>query len=125
MRMTVDTLETEFVFGNIRELRGNFKPIERETEAGVVTEYECDYYRTTGNETFEQLDMQYKAKEAQAYLDATDWVVAQLGEYQMLGKKLPDRSDILTKREESRNTIRGLLREQIPAEVVNAEKTTE
>ena len=110
MRMTVDTLETEFVFGNIRELRGNFKPVTRETEEGVVTEYECDYYRTTGNETFEQLDRQYKAKEAQAYLDATDWIVAQLGEYQMLGKRLPDRSVVLARREEAREAIRETLR---------------
>jgi len=47
-----------------------------------------------------------KAEQAQAYLNATDWVIAQLGEYQMLGKHLPDRSEILKKREEARHAIR-------------------
>jgi len=47
-----------------------------------------------------------KAEQAQAYLNATDWVIAQLGEYQMLGKTLPDRSEILKKREEARQAIR-------------------
>jgi len=51
-------------------------------------------------------EMKAKAEQAQAYLNATDWVIAQLGEYQMLGKALPDRSEILKKREEARQAIR-------------------
>jgi hypothetical protein len=74
MRMTVDTLETEFVFGNIRELRGNFKPITHETENGLVTEYECDYYRTTGNETFEQLVARDRIPGLKDFLASTDWI---------------------------------------------------
>lgn len=72
--MTVDTMETEFVFGNIRELRGNFKPVARETEEGTVTEYECDYYRTTGNETFEQLVARDRVPALVAFLASTDWI---------------------------------------------------
>ena len=59
MRMTVDTMETEIILGNVRELRGNFVSRQRETEEGTITEYECDYYRTKGNETFEELHQQY------------------------------------------------------------------
>ena len=103
MKMFVDTQETEFTFGNVREVRGNF--VEHETENSIS--YECDYYRTYGNETFEQLHAQAQSQEAQAYLDSTDWVMAQLGEYQMLGKELPDRSEILAKREDARQVIRG------------------
>ena len=102
MKMFVDTKETEFTFGNVREVRGNF--IEHETEDGM--QYECDYYRTYGNESFDELHKKEMAKQAQAYLNATDWVIAQLGEYQMLGKTLPDRSEILKKREEARHAIR-------------------
>lgn len=50
-----------------------------------------------------------QAEQAQAYLNSTDWVVAQLSEYQMLGKALPDRSEILKKREEARQAIREVI----------------
>jgi len=74
VRMTVDTLESEFMFGNVRELRGNFVPRQRETEEGVVTEYECDYYRTTGNETFEQLFARERVPALKDFLASTDWI---------------------------------------------------
>lgn len=74
MRMTVDTIQTEFKFGNIRELRGNFIPKQRETEEGLITEYECDYYRTTGNETFEQLYARDKIPKLKEFLTSTDWI---------------------------------------------------
>lgn len=74
MRMTVDTTQTEFKFGNIRELRGNFIPKQRETEEGIITEYECDYYRTTGNETFEQLYARDRIPVLKDFLASTDWI---------------------------------------------------
>lgn len=90
--------------GNIIELRGNFTEVERED--GIS--YECDFYRTTNkNETFESMYRKEQVELAQKYLDSTDWVIAQLGEYQMLGMSLPDRNDILAKREEARQVIRG------------------
>ena len=96
--------------------------IEVETEDGV--QYEGDLYVLKTTLTQVEVGQQFKellaiekdkwqthvakekAQKAQAYLTSTDWVVAQLGEYQMLGKPLPDRSDILVKREEARQAIR-------------------
>jgi len=104
MKANVNDKTERLILGNIIELRGNFIPIE--TEDGIS--YECDYYRTRNkNVTFEQLHHAEMASQAQAYLDATDWVIAQLGEYQMLGIDTPDRSDILAERERCRNVIRG------------------
>lgn len=105
MRMNVNDKTERLELGNEIELRGNF--IETQTENGIS--YECDYYRTTNKSiTFEQIHAQEMAMLAQKYLDDTDWVIAQLGEYQMLGKELPDRNDILAKREEARMVLRGM-----------------
>lgn len=104
MKMNVNDKTERLELGNEIELRGNF--IEHKTEDGVS--YECDYYRTKDKTaTFEQLHQAEMARVAQEYLDATDWVIAQLGEYQMLGIETPDRTDILAERERCRNVIRG------------------
>ena len=70
MKMFVDTQEKEFNFGKVRELRGNFIP--HETENG--TQYECDYYRTTGNETFEQLYAKEQIPILKKFLYDTDYI---------------------------------------------------
>lgn len=104
MKANVADKTERLELGNIIELRGNFTEVERED--GIS--YECDFYRTTNkNETFESMYRKEQVELSQKYLDSTDWVIAQLGEYQMLGMTLPDRSDILTKREEARQIIRG------------------
>lgn len=104
MHMNVNDKTERLELGNIIELRGNFTEVQRED--GIS--YECDYYRTTDKTiTFEQIHAQEMAKIAQKYLDSTDWVISQLGEYQMIGKALPNRSDILAKREEARKVIRN------------------
>lgn len=74
MRMTVESIEPELRFGNVRELRGNFRAITRETEEGMITEYECDYFRTTGNETFEQLYARDEIPKLKKFLDDTDYI---------------------------------------------------
>jgi len=80
MKMTVDTVDTEFRFGNVRELRGNF--VEHETDDGV--QYECDYYRTYGNETFEELHKKEMVSKAKQSLDSTDWIEVQLNRYALV-----------------------------------------
>ena len=124
---TVEVLQT----GNgkyIAYLHQNHEPIVQGEEQ--VQAYQCDTYITDmyNFESIEQAEAWFtahhddlcnilarverakeakaKAEQAQAYLNATDWVIAQLGEYQMLGKHLPDRSEILKKREEARQAIR-------------------
>lgn len=124
---TVEVLQT----GNgkyIAYLHQNHEPIVQGEEQ--VQAYQCDTYITDmyDFESIEQAEAWFtahhddlcdilarverakeakaKAEQAQAYLNATDWVIAQLGEYQMLGKALPDRSEILKKREEARQAIR-------------------
>lgn len=104
MRMNVNDKTERLELGSIIELRGNFTEVQRED--GIS--YEADCYRTRNkNATFEQLHSAEMKKQAQAYLDDTDWVIAQLGEYQMLGMEAPDRSEILAERERCRNVIRG------------------
>ncbi len=101
-------------------LYDNLREVQYEDHTG----YEGELYITRTNLTLAEVEQQFdsllevekakwrkqvlkaEAQNAQKYLDSTDWVVAQLGEYQMLGKELPDRSDILQKREEARNSIR-------------------
>jgi viroplasmin and RNaseH domain-containing protein len=124
---TVEVLQT----GNgkyIAYLHQNHEPIVQGEEQ--VQAYQCDTYITDmyDFESIEQAEAWFtahhddlcdilarverakeakaKAEQAQAYLNATDWVIAQLGEYQMLGKTLPDRGEILKKREEARQAIR-------------------
>ncbi len=88
------------------------------------TEYEGELYITRTELTQAEVEAQFdsllevertkwqrqvakqEAEKAQKLLDGTDWIVAQLGEYQMLGKELPDRSDILQQREDARQAIR-------------------
>jgi hypothetical protein len=88
------------------------------------TEYEGELYITRTELTQSEVEAQFdsllaterekwqkhvakaEAEKAQKYLNDTDWVVAQLGEYQMLGIELPDRSDILQQREDARQKIR-------------------
>ena len=104
MKMTVDTMDTEFRFGNVRELRGNF--VEHETEDGM--QYECDYYRTYGNESFDELHKKEMAKQAQKNLNDTDWVEVQLNRYALVygvdseeyKAKLESRKELLAQRME-------------------------
>ena len=104
MKANVADKTERLELGNIIELRGNFTEVQGED--GVS--YECDYYRTTDKTTtFATLYQKEQAETAQRYLDSTDWVVAQLAEYQAMGKELPDRSEIFTKREEARKIIRA------------------
>ena len=106
MKANVADKTERLELGNIIELRGNFVEVQRED--GIS--YECDFYRTTNkNETFESLYRKEQVELAQKYLDSTDWAIAQLSEYQMLSMSLPDRSDILAKREEARQIIRGVI----------------
>ena len=96
----------------IIELRGNF--IEHEMEDGVS--YECDCYRTIDKTaTFEQVNKQYLADNAQRQLDATDYIEIQLIRTERLcGKEsaeytelLAHRLDILQQREAWVEVIRG------------------
>jgi hypothetical protein len=112
-------------------LHTNFTPFLIESDGEPRTEYHCDTYVTPlysfpslqeaedyfANNYVDLVNvmaqaeavklLKANAQKAQSYLDSTDWVVAQLGEYQMLGLELPDRSDILQKREEARQDIRA------------------
>jgi|GEM_PF-6635636 len=111
-------------------LHANHVPFTVDSEEGQRTEYQCDTVLTapmsfaseeSATEFFTEHHTELvdailareavgraksEAEIAQAYLNSTDWVIAQLGEYQMLGKHLPDRSEILKKREEARQAIR-------------------
>ena len=132
MKNTIEHMKTVEVLqaGNgkyMAYLHQNHEPIVQGEEQ--VQAYQCDTYITDmyDFESIEQAEAWFsehhddlcdilarverakeakaKAEQAQAYLNATDWVIAQLGEYQMLGKPLPDRSEILKKREEARQAI--------------------
>jgi len=111
MKMFVDTRDTEFIFGNVREVRGNF--IEHITENGIS--YECDYYRTYGSETFEELHKKEMAIKAQQSLDSTDWIEVQLNRYALVYgidsaeymEKLESRREILSQRMEWEAIVRG------------------
>lgn len=106
MRMTVDTMETEIVLGNVRELRGNFVSRQRETEEGVVTDYECDYFRTTGNETFEELFARHRVPGLKDYLRSTDWIHLKCAEEGLdVNVEYPD---IVQKRIQARDEINNL-----------------
>ena len=71
MKMQVIDKTERIEMGSMIELRGNYVEVIREEEVG----YECDVYRTTDKTaTFERMDAQAKAQEAQRQLDATDWI---------------------------------------------------
>jgi hypothetical protein len=106
MKMIVDTMQSEFKFGNIRELRGNFKEITRETDEGLITEYECDYFRTTGNETFEELFARHRVPGLKDYLKSTDWIHMKCAEEGLdVSVEYPD---IVQKRIQTRDEINNL-----------------
>jgi hypothetical protein len=119
MKMTVDTMDTEFRFGNVREVRGNF--IEHITENGIS--YECDYYRTYGSETFEELHQKAEAEKAQKSLNKTDWVEVQLNRYALVygidseeyKEKLDSRKALLAQRMEWEEIVRGDLEARVLA----------
>lgn len=88
MKIEVDTVQTEYNFGDVRELRSNFETITRENDEGdTLTHYRCDAYRTRDPEkTFAQLHYEHLELEqfesaksdaiaGQAYLDETDYRV--------------------------------------------------
>jgi hypothetical protein len=104
--MTVDTKATEIKLGNIRELRGNFKEITRETEEGTITEYECDYFRTTGNDTFEQLYARDMIPKLQRFLDDTDYIYSKCEEENLDVNVVY--ADTIQKRKEARAEIQRL-----------------
>ena len=106
MRMTVDTMETEIILGNVRELRGNFKEITRETDEGLITEYECDYFRTTGNETFEELFARHRVPGLKDYLKSTDWIHMKCAEEGL--DVSVEYHDIVQKRIQTRDEINNL-----------------
>lgn len=55
----------------------------------------------------EEYEMVYKLKEAQRYLQNTDYIANKIIEYQVLNKELDnDYTDVLIKREEARQVIR-------------------
>lgn len=57
----------------------------------------------------EEYEMAYKLKEAQLYLQNTDYIANKIIEYQVLGKELDqDYTETLIKREEARQVIREL-----------------
>ena len=106
MRMTVNTMQTEFVFGNVRELRGNFITRTRETDNGPVIEYECDYFRTTGGETFEVLYARQRIPELKEFLSSTDWIHLKCAEEGLdVNTKYPE---IVQQRIDARNEINTL-----------------
>lgn len=88
MKIEVDTVQSEYMFGDVRELRGNFETITKEDDEGnAITHYRCDAYRTNDPEkTFAQLHDEHLGQEqfesakldaiaGQAYLDETDYRV--------------------------------------------------
>ena len=102
MKMFVDTQETEFNFGKGREVRGNF--IQHETENG--TQYECDYYRITGNETFEQLYAKEQIPILKKFLADTDYIHLKCAEEGVdLQEAYPE---LIQQRIEARDSIRIL-----------------
>lgn len=55
----------------------------------------------------EEMERAYAAREANEYLQNTDYVVIKMQEYSLLGKEVDnDYSDILKKREKCRETLR-------------------
>lgn len=102
MRMNVNDKTERLELGNIIELRGNFTA--RETEDGIT--YEADCYRTTNKTaTFEQLHGQELKKEAQAYLDSTDYICTKCFERGL--NVLAEYPEICAKREAARMVLRA------------------
>lgn len=70
MRINVLDKTEKLKLGKITELRGNFKAIENED--GVS--YECDMFRTKGNETFDELYQAELRAELVQYLSDTNYI---------------------------------------------------
>ncbi len=80
--------------------------ITRTTLTQAEVEAQFDSLLATEIAKWQKQVLKAEAQKAQKFLADTDWIVAQLGEYQLLGKELPDRSDILQQREDARQAIR-------------------
>ena len=57
----------------------------------------------------EEMEKQYAINNAKRYLEDTDYVIIKIQEYQITGKQIDnDYTEILQKREEARNILRGM-----------------
>lgn len=60
-------------------------------------------------DSVEEMENTYTKREAEEYLKNTDYIIIKMQEYQITGQQLDnDYTEILQKREEARNIIRGL-----------------
>ena len=102
MRMNVNDKTERLELGNIIELRGNFTA--HETEDGTTYEADC-YHTTNKTATFEQLHLQELKKDAQLFLNNTDYICTKCFERGL--NVMQEYPDVCAKREAARGILRA------------------